>query len=92
MTEQNPEPTPETTSSPATIEAAQQEAAKRSREDYDKATAPTREAKGYVTRYAAYDDVRLAFVEGTVSTTASGAKDLAKDLGHEGDHISTRKV
>jgi hypothetical protein len=92
MTEQNPEQTPETPSSPTTVEEAQTAAAKRSREDYEQATAPTREAKGYVTRYAAYDDVRLAFIEGTISTTSSGAKDLAKDLGHEGDHISTRKV
>jgi hypothetical protein len=106
MTEQNPENTPETPETPpapptpeeqhdealARLADARKAAARKSREDYDKATAPTREAEGYVARYAAYDDVRLAFIEGTVADDSAGAKAAAKALGHEGSHITTRKV
>lgn len=103
MTEQNPEKTPETAPAPPTPEDQHREAlerladarkasARKAREEYDAATAPTRKANGYVTRYAAYDDVRLAFIDGTVADDAAGAKAAAKALGHEGSHITTRKV
>lgn len=74
------------------FEAARKATVKAEKDAYLAATAYTREAKGYVERYAAYDTTRLAFVEGTVAGSASAARELAKGLGHEGRHIETRPV
>lgn len=74
-------------------EAAAKDVADRARAEYLDQTAPTREQqKAEEKRYAAYDRTYLRFIEGTTATTSAKAKALAKDLGHEGDHIETRPV
>lgn len=60
------------------------------RQEYLDQTALSR--KGDPSRVAAYDTTRLAFIEGTIGTSSKAARDAAKALGHEGDHIETRPV
>lgn len=74
-------------------EAAAKDVADKARAEYLAATAPTREKQtDDEKRYAAYDRRFLRFIEGTAATSTAKAKALAKDLGHEGDHIETRPV
>lgn len=86
-------PEAEPTHHPDIVKAHQADVADKARAEYLAATAPTRQGQADADkRFAAYDRTYLRFIDGTTSTTAAKAKALAKDLGHEGEHIETRPV
>lgn len=95
MTETNPEtdtpqatgdnapadpPAPPVVDPAGVLKAALKATADAERDEYLKATAPTREAKGYTERHQAYDRVRLAFIDGTAADTKADALKAAKAL------------
>lgn len=85
------------TTTPEAVEAstmsdAQNAVADAAKVDYLAQTKASRDDKTYTNRHAAYDRRYLRFIEGTTADTAAAARDLAKGLGHEGDHIETRPV